>query len=1793
MAWSYIGYWHPTGAFPAQSTVLTRVSGVSVEPGDSIILVAQWGNPGPLSPNMFPPAGFTRRDSYSSARMKTEIYHRRADSALGPNPTFAVNFTAPVEWATLEAHVFRGGTGNIQDITASAAAAGNQINAPSVTVPHAGHAVINIYFTEKATSGGTLTGPRTVGVLSTSYQFMSRHISWAQFVNTQGVLPAGGGGWNAAQDPPARDWKATSIALAVDPPPTTSAPAIAAGPAAYYGPTWTRTGPLNSPWALQFTATDPAIPTRTLRAQVWTGPGGTGTLAQQWTFQAGSAQSHPIAYNAAGLTNGDQTLYLRVDNSPNSGPGLAAEAPFQLKRDDLLVVPYYGSFPNAPYGTAKTWSLTVPLVVDTEDIYNPFFGRSVDLDEIRWEVRTAQNGGGAVLAFGRATHGQPLTISNVQDPTLPGSGATPRWFRAYDGAGNPAEYGFVAFFDASMTSSISLSYGPEPRVVYLETDPFQATRTGPNAVPFDLKAALEAVPVQPILWQVRTGPGLSSGTLIQNGGFGPNGEPGLYGANPDIPFPVTWTNPVTGYTFPDGERLVYLIAYNADTLQQSNALPFTVRVDGQIAPGPSNGTIRSVTTSWELQATLYDDLSRDPGELDWELRTAAGRGGQLLAAGTATHGVPFSANFPLAPTSPLYLRYWDGALNATDVGGAGGIPVTYPDPDNPDPDPDPPPPANDPPQVQTAEILYINQCDGARVGPSAPTWRMRVLVNDAPGQLSWQLRTLPGGGTLIGSGTLTPNVIQTWDQSYADPGLVNGDQTIYFRATDQGGQGSPWAPLVLRRDDSIPPNWFQVSVGDSDGSGYSLSFTATDDLSTLPGELRWEWRTAANGGGSLLAGGTATSGQPVSENVSEPGTGPRWLRITDGACNVAEREFTVDPEPEVLPPFDVPPRGCGRSVIYDAPSVTQQTGGQPRASINLCDRVPSGKYVIARSPREGLAQLAQQITGYGLRGVAIKLSSFDSRPEWRPDPEGADWQAHQAQLLADQASSTTGSQLAGPQTLRTSRLVVGGLFELGREAFESPSLAARAIAYSRNALNLDFVLIDITDPSWRNPLARNKALTVFQHVQGQYVRSRHGPDVPKMSQHCPTFAVLPPDTEGWAELLAEDGCFEPFVNGYSGPKTFAAPRLPAGSTALPAAWQWCRPLDEAGNGIGRAELIVDVRNGQHPGATVDLAVTDGATVVAFPGQRTNWTPRSGLVIYDDLDSLPAHGPAGEDPTGYWEYDGLSPLEGAVVPVYDPDPLPLLVAGRHFGAAPGTVPAPGDGSSFDFPPEVERHRAAVAAAWPADLVNKALWAIQHESGGENIQQYGGGPGTGIFQMEACTYPWGYQAYDPCPDYRPATVGDGLARSIEEQCAAAYQLLVESDVGGLDPNGKTVFYPWGELPGGGYQTGWGSFRSGFPYSLDSGGGQEQATDPPAGLPAPGSSPRVYVSTENWKTGHLGDSNYPQWAEVSTPDCGARGVKRLAGGWLELNGVRPGLEPHGTALPGGQLVLSGTPLPGDDGALPLFIEVRRSQANLDLRTKFTLVLPVADPARMPDSFGQAPSGVPINRPPIPEQPDVSGALHSHAPRKSRGRIPDVWESPEEWCLGAVSPAAEIPIPPGNPGVRPPPGTGGGGSGPAELTGCPCETGFVMTADCSWHQAYENLQAIDIGTPTGTAIYATCSGIISYRDWDPRFGSNPPPCAYRDWDGSIIGFLPCGYGVMITVDCDDGQTTMRYGHLDQSIPVSSAFPAVGDHVDPGTQIAISDNTGYSTGPHLHYEVRVNGVTVCPENLIPVGCVS
>jgi murein DD-endopeptidase MepM/ murein hydrolase activator NlpD len=72
-------------------------------------------------------------------------------------------------------------------------------------------------------------------------------------------------------------------------------------------------------------------------------------------------------------------------------------------------------------------------------------------------------------------------------------------------------------------------------------------------------------------------------------------------------------------------------------------------------------------------------------------------------------------------------------------------------------------------------------------------------------------------------------------------------------------------------------------------------------------------------------------------------------------------------------------------------------------------------------------------------------------------------------------------------------------------------------------------------------------------------------------------------------------------------------------------------------------------------------------------------------------------------------------------------------------------------------------------------------------------------------------------------------------------------------------------------------------------------------------------------------------------------------------------------------------------------------------------------------------------------------------------------------------------------------------------------------------------------------------------------------------------------GYGRMVEIDHGNGLST-RYGHM------SEIHVKVGDQIKIGQMIGAVGSTGRSTGPHLHYETRIDGEAVDPQKFLRAG---
>ena len=122
----------------------------------------------------------------------------------------------------------------------------------------------------------------------------------------------------------------------------------------------------------------------------------------------------------------------------------------------------------------------------------------------------------------------------------------------------------------------------------------------------------------------------------------------------------------------------------------------------------------------------------------------------------------------------------------------------------------------------------------------------------------------------------------------------------------------------------------------------------------------------------------------------------------------------------------------------------------------------------------------------------------------------------------------------------------------------------------------------------------------------------------------------------------------------------------------------------------------------------------------------------------------------------------------------------------------------------------------------------------------------------------------------------------------------------------------------------------------------------------------------------------------------------------------------------------------------------------------------------------------------------------------------------------------------------------------------------GVKLTSDFGmrWHPVLggrRQHKGVDLAAPTGTPIHAAADGVVGRADWFS------------------------GYGLYVAIE-HGGEIETRYGHM------SRLNVAAGQTVHKGDIIGYVGTTGRSTGPHLHYEVRVAGEAVNPMPYLQSG---
>jgi murein DD-endopeptidase MepM/ murein hydrolase activator NlpD len=119
----------------------------------------------------------------------------------------------------------------------------------------------------------------------------------------------------------------------------------------------------------------------------------------------------------------------------------------------------------------------------------------------------------------------------------------------------------------------------------------------------------------------------------------------------------------------------------------------------------------------------------------------------------------------------------------------------------------------------------------------------------------------------------------------------------------------------------------------------------------------------------------------------------------------------------------------------------------------------------------------------------------------------------------------------------------------------------------------------------------------------------------------------------------------------------------------------------------------------------------------------------------------------------------------------------------------------------------------------------------------------------------------------------------------------------------------------------------------------------------------------------------------------------------------------------------------------------------------------------------------------------------------------------------------------------------------------------GMITSRFWVWRGGHRH-KGLDIGNNVGTSIQTTASGVVIYSGWHGSYGRK------------VIIYHGPGL--------NDASYSTVYAHL------SRIYVKVGDEVSKGDVIATMGNTGNSTGPHLHYEVLVDGIPNNPENFLP-----
>jgi murein DD-endopeptidase MepM/ murein hydrolase activator NlpD len=246
-------------------------------------------------------------------------------------------------------------------------------------------------------------------------------------------------------------------------------------------------------------------------------------------------------------------------------------------------------------------------------------------------------------------------------------------------------------------------------------------------------------------------------------------------------------------------------------------------------------------------------------------------------------------------------------------------------------------------------------------------------------------------------------------------------------------------------------------------------------------------------------------------------------------------------------------------------------------------------------------------------------------------------------------------------------------------------------------------------------------------------------------------------------------------------------------------------------------------------------------------------------------------------------------------------------------------------------------------------------------------------------------------------------------------------------------------------------------------------------------------------------------------------------------------------------------------NDGAVPISVPKPNDTAvQMPVTVPNNVVIPIPVPRPLAPNYStkpgkptyranRRPANEPINPELLPNQPIVTPSIGGDASR-SLGSLQGTTVSPQLPPLAAVDRYLPKPI---DESLPPPSSSSTPLIWPAKGT---------LTSGYGWRWGRMH-KGIDIANSTGTPIYAAADGVVEKAGWNSG-----------------------GYGNLVDIRHPDGSMT-RYGHN------SKLLVQRGQQVQQGQTIALMGSTGFSTGPHTHFEVHASGKgAVNPIAFLPVA---